>query len=56
MSSIDNRRADLFSLDQGISTNRMECGSFFCGGCADEEGIKISDNDVGDSIFDKELR
>lgn len=50
MSSIDNRSPDLFSCDQGISTNRIECGSFFCGGCVDEDGIKISDNDVGDSI------
>lgn len=51
LSSMDSRRAALFSLDHGISTNRMECGSVFFGWCAvDEDGAKISDNDVGDSI------
>lgn len=50
LSSIDSRRADLCSLDHGISTNRMECGSGFWDCCDDEDGARMSDNDVGDSI------
>lgn len=56
LSPMDNRRADLVSLDQGISTNRIECGSFFCGCCVEDDGIRISDKDVGDSTFFKVLR
>lgn len=56
LSSIDSRRADLCSLDHGISTNRMECGSVFFGCCDDEDGAKMSDSDVGDSMdFDEVL-
>lgn len=49
-SSIDSRRAVLFALDQGISTNLIECGSGFWGSCDEEDGDNISDSDVGDSI------
>lgn len=48
LSSMDNRRAVLLSFDHGISTNLIECGSVFC--CVDEDGAKISDKDVGDSM------
>lgn len=47
---MDSRRPVSFSLDHGISTNRMECGSVFGVCCDEEDGAKISDSDVSDSI------
>lgn len=50
LSSIDSRMPLLFSFDHGISTKRMECGSVFWVCCDEEDGAKISDNDVNDSM------